>query len=95
MFMPNFPTDSFDPLTRTLFLDFIVIPFVAAHLIAEDSNESPETAWELMVRTGDYGVTLHGDVENDSELEEIFESNARASRKEHASGLSPGNVVRS
>ena len=88
MFMPTFPTDLFDPITRTLFLDFIAILF-----IAEDLYESPEMAWELMVSTGDYGVMLHGDVESDSELEEILESNVRALIKEHASwdkaGLGP------
>jgi len=95
MFTPNFPTDSFDPLTRTLFLDFIVVPFVAANLIGEDSDETAETAWEVMVQTGDYGDTMHGDVENDNELEEILELNVKASRTDKAGPKEPPlqNVV--
>jgi hypothetical protein len=82
MFTPNFPTDSFNPLTWTIFLDYVVVPFIAAHLIGKDSNDSAETGWEVMVKTGDYGDMLHGDMENDSELEDILDSNTRALSRE-------------
>jgi len=82
MFTPHFPDESFAPLSHNLFLNFVIVPFIAANLIGEDSGQSAEVAWErTMIPSGDYGDIINGDVDDDSELDAIVDLNLRASKK--------------
>jgi hypothetical protein len=49
------------------------------HLIAEDKGLITDFAWDIMVESGDYGAAVFEANDGDAELDEITESNIRAS----------------
>jgi hypothetical protein len=54
--------DESDLIERKQFLEFILIPHIAASLIAQDLNINLQAAVEVLIESGDYGHNVNSNV---------------------------------
>jgi hypothetical protein len=66
-----------DPLTLDVYTDFVLIPYIAASLIAEDRETDIDGAWEIMQREGDHGDDENPSRDDDPILDAVYAANAR------------------
>jgi len=57
-----------NPLTLDAYIDFFLIPYIAAWLIGEDKGTDIEGGWEIMQRDGDHGDDENPMVDDDPSL---------------------------
>jgi hypothetical protein len=75
-------TEAIAPLRFTSYATYVLVPYVAHLLISEDLGCPPEDAYKTMLDSQQVGAMLHPELDDDSELEDIFEANNRAARIE-------------
>ena len=63
-------TNASKPLTLDAYYTFVLVPYIAASLIAKDKDTDFEGGWEIMQREG-----KHGD--DDPDLDAVFATNAK------------------
>jgi hypothetical protein len=69
-----------DPLTLDAYIDFFLIPYIAAWMIREDKGTDIEGDWEIMQRDRDHGDDENLMVDDDPVLEDIFIANVKWSK---------------
>jgi hypothetical protein len=75
------PTTCFAPLTFSLFTTFVLVPYTATLLIAEDRGYSLEEAYEEMIRSADWGAATYQASDEDEQLNAILKGNVRKARE--------------
>jgi hypothetical protein len=69
-----------DPLTLDAYIDFFLIPYIAAWLIGEDKDTDLEGGWEIMQKDGDHGEDENPIIDDDPVLEDVFIANVKRSK---------------
>ncbi|KZP04866.1 hypothetical protein FIBSPDRAFT_903953 [Athelia psychrophila] len=67
-----------NPLTLDAYITYFLAPHIISTLIAEDKDENLEGGWEAMQRAQQNGLAFNKLLDNDSELDNIFQGNAVA-----------------
>jgi hypothetical protein len=75
-------SEAIEPLRYTVYATYVLIPYVAHLLIAEDLSCSAEDAHKIMLESAATGAQLHPLRDDDEELDDIITMNARLARKE-------------
>lgn len=87
-----------NPLTLDAYITYFLAPHIISTLIAEDKGENLEGGWEAMQRAQQNGLAFNKLLDDDSELDDIFQGNAialmRASRPPAKPQPFPGKRMR-
>jgi len=75
--------DIFAPMTLDRYNQFVLIPYIACRLVAEDRKCSMEEAFEVVVASGDYGDVLQaiGDSDRDERFDDFLMNVVRKDTK--------------
>jgi RTC4-like domain len=88
------PRRAIAPFNLAKFMDFVLVPYVALHLIAEDLKCSIKTAYKEMCNSGYTGEILHPEpLDDDDEMDDIFRRNVKEARKKQQDAENNGVVV--
>ena len=82
LFGVNATSDAIRPLSFTLFAACVLVPFVAACLIAEDLDLPVDDALPIMYTSSAIGNGMNPLDDDDEELEGIIQENYRLARRE-------------
>jgi len=63
------------------FTTYVLVPFIAVHLIAQDLTCSIPGAYQEMIDSGDAGTTLQRQGDTDEELDSILKTNNQLARQ--------------
>ncbi|KZP17177.1 hypothetical protein FIBSPDRAFT_894438 [Athelia psychrophila] len=87
-----------DPLTLDAYITYFVAPHIISTLVAEDKDENLEGGWEAMQPAQQNGLAFNKLLDDDPELDNIFQENAvarvRASRAPAKPQPFPGKRMR-
>lgn len=70
-----------NPLTLDAYITYFLAPHIIATFVAEDMNEDLEGGWEAMQRANGNRRAFNKLLDDDPELEDIFQQNAIARMK--------------
>jgi hypothetical protein len=74
-------SNSIKPLSFNLYTSYILVPYVAHLLIAEDLGCPPEEAYNVMKESAVCGVQVHYWREDDPDIDDIVMNNQRLAHK--------------
>jgi hypothetical protein len=75
-------SEAIAPLIYTAYAAYVLVPYVAHLLIADDMSCNPEDAYEIMVEGGRIGAILHPSLEDDPEYDAIIVANLKIAQRE-------------
>lgn len=75
-------SEAIAPLIYTAYAAYVLVPYVAHLLIADDLSCTPEEAFEIMMEGGRIGEILHPQLEDDPEYWAIVEMNTTIARRD-------------
>ena len=70
-------TNASKPLTLDAYYTFVLVPYIAASLIAKDKDTDFEGGWEIMQREGNHGDDENKLRDDDPDLDAVFATNAK------------------
>jgi len=86
-------SNAIDPLKFTDYIGYVLVPYVAHRLIAQDLTCTLKEAYTRMIESGDLGSEIHPLLDGeDPELEDIMEENTRLARKAQGKVRFPNDV---
>lgn len=93
--------DTFYPLSYNHFQTFVLIPYIATELIAEDMQCSLEVAHDLMIKSLRTGTILHPECDDNDEIDVIccknigaFKSTLRTKGKQDSINIKIDNSMK-